>query len=595
MILPLLALALDNQNPVRPIASGPYAPTWDSLKQYQCPEWFRDAKFGIWAHWTAQCQPEQGDWYARLMYMEGTRQYNYQVKNYGHPSKFGFKDIDNAWHAEKWDPERLMKLYKEAGAKYFVAMSCHHDNFDCWNSKYQPWNSVNVGPHKDIVGTWAKIARANGLKFGVSNHSSQAWHWLQVAYDHDMDGPLKDVPYDGYLTKADGKGTWWDGLNPQDLYTGVHLHPPATVQTADELNKWQDQMNGQNWSKAPEDDPAYTTKWFNRLKDLVNQFNPDLLYFDDSMAPLGEAGMNIFADYYNQNLARHGGRMEGVLNTKNVPANLQSTLVDDYERGQAKKIAASPWQTDTCLGDWHYDRSIYEHHGYKTVKQVVHMLADIVSKNGNLLLNVPLRGDGTLDSDEEEFLHGMATWTKTNGEAIYGTRPWSIFGEGPSGTKGGMFSEGGEENYTGADFRFTRKGDTIYAIALGWPGKQATIQSLASGSPLVWGDIKKVELLGSGALKWNRTAEGLVIDLPETAPGDHAFAFKITGLRSLAAPEAPMRAAQTIQAQPDNSFLLSADAATLHGDSIQVESKGGIRDIGFWDDPHDFAFWRLKV
>ena len=208
------------------IAGGAFKPTWESLtKGYRCPEWFRDAKFGIWAHWTAQCVPEKGDWFARSMYEAGSEDYNYSLQTHGPQSKFGFKDYDHLWKAEHWDPDKLMALYKRAGAHYFMALANHHDNFDCYDSKYQPWNSTKVGPMKDIVGIWAEVARKNGLHFGVSNHSSHAWHWFQVAYGYDTEGPYKNASYDGWLTKADGKGQWWEGLDPQDLYCGTALRP----------------------------------------------------------------------------------------------------------------------------------------------------------------------------------------------------------------------------------------------------------------------------------------------------------------------------------------------------------------------------------
>src|SRR5476649_1031335 len=220
------------------IAPGPYQANWDSLKsQYQAPDWFRDAKFGIWAHWSAQCVPEQGDWYARNMYLEGSPHYKYHVEHYGHPSKFGFMELDNLWKAEHWDPEKLMELYVRAGAKYFVALANHHDNFDAYDSKYHAWNSVNVGPKQDIVGTWARVARARGLKFGVTNHSSHAWDWFASAYGYDPEGPKAGIRYDAYtLTKADGKGKWWDGLDPQELYTGPNLVMPAGFTTIAEAN-----------------------------------------------------------------------------------------------------------------------------------------------------------------------------------------------------------------------------------------------------------------------------------------------------------------------------------------------------------------------
>lgn len=198
-----------------PIAKGPFAPSWDSLQNYQTPEWFRDAKFGMWAHWGPQCQPEAGDWYARNMYQEGSRQYKMHLQKYGHPSQFGFKDVINEWKAENWNPEELVSLYKSAGARYFMALANHHDNFDLFDSKYQKqWNSTKIGPKKDLIGGWAAAARNNGLRFGVSVHGSHAWRWYEVAQRSDKSGPYAGIPYDGKLSKADGKGKWWDGLDP---------------------------------------------------------------------------------------------------------------------------------------------------------------------------------------------------------------------------------------------------------------------------------------------------------------------------------------------------------------------------------------------
>jgi alpha-L-fucosidase len=206
-----------------PMQSGKFQPTWDSLKQYQVPEWYQDAKFGMWAHWGPQCEAEDGDWYARNMYQEGSRQYKDHLAKYGPPSVFGFKDIIHLWKAENWDPEKLVALYKDAGAKFFVALADHHDNFDNWDSKYQPWNSVAMGPQKNLIGGWAKAARDNGLPFGVTIHAAHAWSWYEPSQGADKTGPLAGVPYDGKLNKADGKGKWWDGLDPQDLYAQNHV------------------------------------------------------------------------------------------------------------------------------------------------------------------------------------------------------------------------------------------------------------------------------------------------------------------------------------------------------------------------------------
>ncbi len=221
-------------------APGPFKATWESLAaNYKYPDWFRDAKFGIWAHWTAQCVPEQGDWYARNMYLQGHPQYNHHLKTYGHPTKFGFMEIDNLWSAEKWEPERLIALYKRAGAKYFMALANHHDNFDAYDSTHHGWNSVRSARNATSSATGKKSPARQGLRFGVSNHSSHGWRWLQTAYGYDGEGPLAGVRYDGYtLTKEDGKGTWWEGLDPQDLYMGRNFVIPDGITGAAAVHDW---------------------------------------------------------------------------------------------------------------------------------------------------------------------------------------------------------------------------------------------------------------------------------------------------------------------------------------------------------------------
>jgi len=528
LLLPLVPLESAETPPTLPVAEGPFQPAWDSLKQYQTPEWFRDAKFGIWAHWTAQCVPEQGDWYARRMYLQHnidktTRKdkgpdsdYLYHTNHYGPQSKFGFKDIDNLWHAENWDPAKLVALYKQAGAKYFVALANHHDNLDCFDSTYQEWNTVRVGPHQDIVGGWAKAARAAGLRFGVTVHAARTWDWFDVAHGADKEGPLAGVPYDGNLTKADGQGQWWQGLDPAELYG------PAGA------------------ARTPEARQAYNLKFFNRTMDLINKYKPDLLYFDDSVLPLngqpGDYGLKIAAHYYNSSRQWHG-RNEAVMNTKGLNEEQRKCLVRDIERGKSEKIDPCVWQTDTCIGGWHYARSTFEHHGYKKAADVIGMLVDIVSKNGNLLLNIPVRGDGTIDSDETAFLHEMAAWMAVNGEGIFATRPWKIYGEGPSltteqekGRFGGLKDVSGKP-YTAQDIRFTasKDGHTLYAVALGWPADgKLVVKSLAKNSPLGGGEIQGVKLLGGKTkLSFTQDETGLAISLPAEKPCDYAFVFAI--------------------------------------------------------------------
>ena len=519
-------------SPGEPMAKGPFKPAWSSLKQYQVPDWYRNAKFGIWAHWGPQCQPEHGDWYARGMYEEGSAQYKSHLAEYGHPSKSGFKDIIHKWKAERWDPEQLLKLYKQAGAQYFVALANHHDNFDNYDSKYQPWNATRLGPEKDLIGGWAKAARSQGMHFGVSVHAAHAWTWYEVAQRADKNGPLAGIPYDGKLTKADGKGTWWDGLDPQDLYAQNHPLSRNSENNGNIHKIW-------GWDAAAGcsiPSKAYCEQFYNRTVDLINKYSPDLVYFDDTALPLwpvSDAGLRIAAHLYNHSIQKHG-QLQAVLNGKILDEEQRRCMVWDIERGQSNRIEPFVWQTDTCLGSWHYERDIFEKHRYKSAKTVIHTLADVVSKNGNLLLSVPVRGDGTIDSDEQAIVEGIAAWMQQNSEAIYDTRPWEIFGEGPAidgaaplSAQG--FNEGKGKPFGTEDIRFTRKGDALYAIVLGWPANnQVIIKSLATDSAYYKKQIQRVALLGGEAsLAFERKSNGLVVQLPENSREQVAVALKI--------------------------------------------------------------------
>jgi alpha-L-fucosidase len=513
-----------------PMQAGPFAPTWDSLRQYRVPEWFRDAKFGIWAHWGPQCQPEAGDWYARGMYIEGGGQYHSHLKRYGHPSKFGFKDVIREWKAEQWDPARLVSLYKRVGAKYFFAMGNHHDNLDLWDSKHQPWNSLAVGPKKDLIGGWAAAARSEGLRFGVSLHAAHAWTWYEQSQRADREGPLKGVPYDGKLTKADGAGQWWEGLDPQDLYAQAHA-PSAGYEDEHHLHS---QWNWGNGATTP--DAAYCTKFYNRTIDLINRYEPDLVYFDDTGLPLwpvSDAGLRIAAHLYNSAIKRHGGNQDAVLFGKVLDEAQRQCLTWDIERGASNQLEPFAWQTDTCLGGWHYDRGLYERRGYKSAATVIHMLADIVSKNGNLLLNVPVRGDGSIDELEEAILEEIGEWITVNGEAIFATRPWKVFGEGPAMASSAPlsaqgFNEGKGKPFTAEDVRFTSKGDAIYAILLGTPAGEIRIRSLGKQAGLAAGTIKTVEMIGAGPVVWSQDENALTAKPPATLPTTDALVLKVT-------------------------------------------------------------------
>lgn len=514
-----------------PVAEGKFQSSWASLQQYQTPGWFRDAKFGIWAHWGPQCEPERGDWYAREMYSQGNWKYKEHLKLYGHPSTNGFKDVIHEFRAENWNPERLMALYRRAGAKYFFALANHHDNFDNYDSKYQPWNSVNLGPKKDLIGGWAQAARKYGMKFGVSVHAAHAWSWYETAQGADKDGPLAGVAYDGKLTKAEGKGTWWDGYDPQDLYEQRHKPSPDFQNLGRIHSRW-------NWGNGvTPPDQAYCDKFYNRTIDLINKYRPELIYFDDTALPLwpvSDAGLKIAAHFYNRNNERHGTDDDGVLFGKVLNAEQKKCMAWDIERGSSNEIEPHPWQTDTCIGSWHYDKGIFDHHRYKTAKTVVHTLIDVVSKNGNLLLSVPLKGDGTPDADEIAIVEGIASWMEVNQEAIHGTRPWEVFGEGPQMASAAPiqaqgFNEGRGKAFTAEDARFTTKAGMLYAFIMGTPTNAVSIKSLGMDAKLLERPITSITLLGSDEkLRWRQRPHELVIEAPQKVRSEIAIVFKIS-------------------------------------------------------------------
>jgi alpha-L-fucosidase len=474
-----------------PIAPGLFQGTLDSLTNYTCPAWFRDAKFGIWAHWGPQAVPMEGDWYARKMYQQGSADYQDHLARWGHPSTNGWKDIIPLWKAEKWDPDRLMKLYKKAGAKYFVSMGSHHDDFFLWNSPLHKWNAVNYGPHRDVVGDWQKAAQKQGLPFGVSEHLGASFTWFQDAHKSDKTGPLAGVPYDGANS------------NNWDLY-----HFPA-------------EPGDTQWYSR---NPRWQQQWYDEIKQLVDDYHPDLLYSDGGVAFGNDnvVGLSQIANLYNVSASRHHGQTEAVYNCKQPSAG---RWVQDYERGVNGGINPNPWQTDTSIGDWFYNR----HWKYQPLSWTVHMLVDITSKNGNLLLNVVLRPDGSLDPEVETMLHQLADWTAVNGEAIYGTRPWRIYGEGEVQARGGAFKE--NYQYSAKDIRFTTKGKTLYAIALGWPADgKLVIRALAKTDDASINRIQHVKLLGRfGGLKYTQTTEGLVVELPGKPLSGLTCSLKIIG------------------------------------------------------------------
>ncbi len=475
------------------IAPGKFKPTDESLAQYKYPEWFRDAKLGFWAHWGPQAVPRQGDWYAKKMYIEGDADYKDHLARYGAPSKTGYKDIIPLWKAEKWDPEKLMALYKKAGAKYFVSMGSHHDNFFLWDSKIHKWNAVNMGPHKDVVGLWQKAAKKQGMRFGVSEHLAASFNWFQAAHGADKTGPNAGVPY--------------DGADPQyaDLY-----HQPA------------DPADVKNWLS---NNPAWHQEWFNDVKELIDLYHPDLLY-SDSKLPFDDIGRSMLAHYYNSDMAKNGGKLEAVYNCKEPS---YGKWAQDVERGVLDSISPFPWQTDTSIGDWFYRTG----QKYRTGTEVIQMLVDIVSKNGNLLINIVQTPEGDLEPDVLNIVQEIADWTPANGEGIYGSRPWKVYGEGPSTIKsnqkkgrfGGLSDTRG---YQTTDIRFTTKGDNLYAYCMVAADADVSITSLGKSSKLNDKAIASVKMLGSTQkLDYKQNDDALVITKPAGISPGKVIGFKI--------------------------------------------------------------------
>jgi alpha-L-fucosidase len=491
-VFSMLANVRAQQSPSK-IEPEKFKPTDESLKQYKYPDWFRDAKFGIWSHWGPQAVPRQGDWYAKNMYVQGSAQNKYHVAHYGSPTRFGYKDIIPLWKAEKWSPEQLMALYKQAGAKYFVSMGAHHDMFFLWNSKIHKWNSVNMGPHKDVVGLWQKAAKKEGLRFGISEHLAASFNWFQPSHGSDKTGEFAGIPYDGHDPKY------------ADLY-----HLPAD--SAD-MKEWI--TNNPGWQK----------KWLENVTELIDNYHPDLLY-SDSKLPFEAIGRTMVAHYYNQDMAKNKGKLEAVYTPKEPS---EGKWAQDVERGVLDSISPFPWQTDTSIGDWYYRTG----QKYKSADEIAQLLVDIVSKNGNLLINVVQTPEGDLEPDVIKIVTQIGEWIKLNGEGIYATRPWKVYGEGPSTlksnqTKGHFGGLTDTRKYHASDIRYTTKGNDLYAFCLNVPDGDIEMQLLGRKSKYLTKSISAVSLLGSKQkLNWEQRDGALVIKKPANYPTWQVTGFKI--------------------------------------------------------------------
>ncbi|MDZ5645755.1 alpha-L-fucosidase [Nitrospirillum sp. BR 11828] len=460
-------------------AQGPFRPDWASLKAYQVPQWYADAKFGIFIHWGLYSVPAFGsEWYSRLMYTKGTKEYEHHIKTFGPQDKFGYKDFIPLFKAEKYDPRAWASLFRAAGAQYVVPVAEHHDGFALYDTKLSDWSSVRMGPKRDLIGELARAVRAQGLHLGLSSHRAEHdWFFDEGRkIPSDVNDPRYADFYGPAQLRVKEKGT--DDADVFGDFTPVSQ--------------------------------AWLSNWLARSAELVDLYHPDLIYFDWWIShPAFRSTLPKFLAYYYNAQAKLGG--SAIVNYK-IGAFPEGAGVLDIERGQLPGIQPRVWQTCTSISNdsWGY----VENDTYKSPQALIHLLADVVSKNGNLLLNIGPRADGSIPQGAQDTLMAMGAWLKVNGEAIYGTRPWRQFGEGPTEVASGSFQETKTKPYTAQDFRFTTKGGTLYAIELGWPAEgEVVIHSLKAEDA-----VKAVTLLGAqGGTPVNvrQEADGLHLTLPK--------------------------------------------------------------------------------
>jgi alpha-L-fucosidase len=472
--------------------AGPFRPDWESLQKYEAPDWYKDAKFGIFIHWGVYSVPAFGnEWYPRNMYRQISEEYKHHIATYGPQDKFGYKDFIPMFRAEHFDPAIWARLFKEAGAKYVVPVAEHHDGFAMYDSGLSDWTAAKMGPHRDVIGELAKAVRAEGLHFGASSHRVEHNFFLGVGRTIPSD--INDLQYAAFYGPAH---TWLEAKDDTPL------------------------SNDFTYVSS-----AWTADWLARASEIVEKYHPDVLYFDWWIGqPSVRTDLTRFAAFYYNNELNFSGHA-GIINYKDYAMQDHSGVLD-VERGQLGDIRPLYWQTDTSVSNksWGYIKD----DTFKSPQFIVHQLIDIVSKNGNLLLNIGPRSDGTIPDEVQAVLRDVGSWLRTNGEAIYGTRPWKIYGEGPTKVTAGSFHDTDTASYTAEDFRFTTRGNALYAIELGWPSSDNTVIHSLGTTPLKGQQIASVALLGSAEKpSFQQQPDGLHIHLPAQARGKYAFAFRI--------------------------------------------------------------------
>ncbi|MDX2431221.1 MAG: alpha-L-fucosidase [Bacteroides sp.] len=452
-------------------------------RSYEIPEWFKDAKFGVFIHWGVYAVPAFGnEWYPRRMYDEGSDVNKHHIETYGSLTEFGYKDFIPMFTAEKFDADEWLSLFEEAGIKYIVPVAEHHDGFSLYNSVGNKWNSVEMGPMRDIIGELKAASQEHGLHFGLSSHRAEnAWFFNE-----------------GMNTPSDVQDSTYQSLYGQRLG-----HPGGQTLDCPEGAGFNEESKKQ---------------WLEHTYELIDLYQPELIWFDWTVGkyPFQSTFYQFMAYYYNN--AIDWGK-EVVVNTKLGYGN--NIQVFDIERGKSDSILKFPWQTDTSIGkkSWGY----IDGEENKSPNHIIDDLVDIVSKNGNLLLNIGPKPDGTITQEQQDVLRKIGTWLNVNGEAIYGTRPWTRAAEGSTKSTAGAFTDNEESQYTAEDIRFTTKGDVLYAISLGWSDEGILVSSIDQSLT-----VNHVSMLGSDEeLEWSQGAEGLKVKFPGQKPSEYAHALKI--------------------------------------------------------------------
>lgn len=514
------------------MAEGPFKGNWQSIESNYpgTPDWLRDAKFGIWVHFGPQSAGQSGDWYARNLYKEDHKAYANHLKNFGHPSEVGYKDVLRSWSPDSLNPEYLTDLYHKAGARFLMIQGVHHDNYDLWDSKYQPWNSVNIGPHRDLLREWADACHKHGMRYGVTFHHEYTWWWWQTAFGADSEGEFAGIPYDGHLTPEDGKGKWWEGYDPRLLY-GVDLREYETVDK-NAHSPWSPPKPGL-FTNHIDFAKWYAKQWAQRIMDVTDNYDPDFIYTDGTVqGPFtgdgtgtgfkSNAMQHVMADYYNKVLKRRGKvDVFSIIKFRRPTNGAVNTAEFDFPD---TINSSQPWIREAPVGDWFYAPGFTYDSG-----MMIKFIIESIARDGNAALNICLLPDGSIEPECVKMLEEVGEWMSRNGEAVYGSRAWHTPGEGVMKDGklrklpgGGLGKRHAEFKFSPEDFRFTQgKDGSLYAFCMTVPegGSGITIKSLANGakeSPAV----KDVALLGyEGKLKWQQTDDGLSVTLPPDLSG----------------------------------------------------------------------------